>query len=136
MGNERYLGLIGCCVGKFWVGIGYWSSKGSPVHVAFDPKVVMDREEKEGDIVGFFHTHPGMSSRPSNLDYRTMGAWVNSFGKPLVAVIEGRNGVEGHWFVDDEREHITGWVKKYGKIFVGKIPRKVRKFIKEKHHGK
>lgn len=63
-----------------------WRSGGA-VHVDLDWKWVMKREETNGDVVGFFHTHPpgipGMSGR----DRRTMKAWASSFGRPLVCAI-------------------------------------------------
>jgi hypothetical protein len=135
MVNEIYLGLIGGRAGRYWWGVGYWDAEGSPCGVGFDHKVVMDRQIEHGDIVGFFHTHPQMAARPSSIDYNTMGTWTNTFGKPLVCCIKGANGLKAHWFIDDETPHITGWVKQFGKIFIGRVPKLVRKKLRENNHG-
>jgi len=65
-------------------------------------------------------------------DYDTMGAWTVCCGKPLVCIIKGTNGLRAHWFIDDETEHITGFVRRFGKIFIGRMPSKIRKIL----HGK
>jgi len=130
--NEIYQGLVGGICGKYWWGIGNWDSEGSPGGVGFDHKVVMERQIQHGDIVGFYHTHPQFTARPSDTDYCTMGTWNNAFGKPLVCCIRGVDGIKGHWFLDDESEHVTSWVKQFGNIFVGKVPASVRKILREK----
>jgi len=128
--NEVYLGLIGGTCGRYWWGVGHWASEGSPCGVEFDPVKVMDRDEQYGDIVGFYHTHPHMTANPSSIDYMTMGAWTVCFGKPLVCLIKGSNGLKAHWFIDDETEHVTGWVRRFGNIFIGRIPGPIRKEMK------
>jgi hypothetical protein len=127
MKNEVYLGLTGGIVGRYWFGVGQWHKEGQPAHVQFDGPRVMEREEEYGDIIGFFHTHPKMTASPSGIDYRTMGAWTVSFGKPLVCCIKGTNGLKAHWFIDDETEHVTGWVRRFGNIFIGRVPGVIRR---------
>jgi hypothetical protein len=61
-----------------------------------------------------------------------MGAWTVCFGKPLACLIKGTNGLKAHWFIDDETPHITCWVKRFGRLYVGRIPKVVRK---ETQHG-
>lgn len=129
MDNEIYLGLIGGHVGRYWWGIGNWDREGHPVGVNFDPKVVMERELSDRDVVGFFHTHPNMSARPSSIDYKTMAGWTVCFGKPMVCLIKGRDGLKAHWFVDDETPHHTSWAKQFGRIFIGRIPKHIRKIL-------
>lgn len=61
--------------------------EGGPAHVDFDAAWVLKREETKGDVAGFFHSHPpgvpGMSGR----DRRTMQAWAQCFGRPLLCAI-------------------------------------------------
>lgn len=135
--NEIYSGLIGKIVGKFWYGVGHWDSEGTPGQVAFDYNLVMEREEKSQDVVGFFHTHPMSFSIPSPTDYATMGAWTVAFGKPLVCCIKGTNGLSAHWFLDDESKHITAsWMRKFGDLYIGRVPRQVKEFMAEKKKSK
>jgi len=129
--NETYLALTGGCVGRYWYGIGQWHTEGSPANVAFDFQKVMDREDEHGDIIGFYHTHPQMPASPSGTDYATMGAWTVCFGKPLLCCIKGTNGLKAHWFIDDETKHVTGWIRRFGNIFIGRIPGKIRKEMKK-----
>jgi len=133
MVNEIYQGLIGGRKGRYWYGVGHWDVEGSPGGVPFDPKVVMDRQMEHGDVVGFYHTHPSMPARPSSIDYRTMGTWNLAFGKPLVCCIRGNEGIQAHWFIDDETEHITGKVKQFGSIFVGIVPKEIRDLLEERN---
>jgi proteasome lid subunit RPN8/RPN11 len=79
-------------------------TKGEPASVTFDHKWVLDREEKYSDVVGFYHTHPGMSATPSVTDHATMRAWVCAFGKPLLCVIRGKDGVRAYIYWDDESD--------------------------------
>jgi hypothetical protein len=74
---------------------------GSAVRVEFDGQAVLRREEKQHDIVGFLHTHPNSAAVPSRRDVATMQAWVSSFGKPLLCLIEGSEGLSGYVFDSD-----------------------------------
>ena len=131
--NEVYEGLIGGIYSdRYW-----WAkslgdnAEGSPGKVEFDFRVVYDREESHGDVVGFYHTHPHCAGRPSLTDYATMGTWTLSFGRPLLCLIEGTDGLNANWFIDDETEHISEWVRKVGDLFVGKIPKEIRERLKK-----
>jgi hypothetical protein len=128
--NEVYLALLGMRVGRYWYGVGHWDAEGSPGGVAFDPDLVLDRDEEKGDVIGFYHTHPGMPADPSSIDYKTMSGWTVCLGKPLVCCIKGVSGLRAHWFIDDETPHITGWIRRFGNLYVGRIPSKVRKAFK------
>jgi hypothetical protein len=61
----------------------------------------LHREERRGDVLGFYHTHPGMAASPSRRDVRTMRAWCSAFGKPLLCVIAGADGVRGFLFAEE-----------------------------------
>ncbi|GAH74745.1 unnamed protein product [marine sediment metagenome] len=61
---------------------------GKPALVKFDGQWVLEREEKKGDILGFWHTHPNGTLEPSKRDLKTMQAWISCFGKPLFCVIQ------------------------------------------------
>lgn len=122
--NEVYQAIVGGKFGKLWWGRGLDCSntEGTPGSVAFDPQIVVDREDNEGDFVGFWHTHPSFPAAPSSTDYQTMGAWTLSLGRPLLCLIEGTDGLKAHWFINDETRHKTGWVKKIGDLYIGIIP--------------
>lgn len=120
--NEVYQGLVGGRHGKFWWGRGFWDAEGQPASVHFDYQLVLDRWLEHRDVVGFYHTHPHFTARPSSTDYQTMGAWTVTLGCPLVCLIEGTDGLKAHWFIDDETSHITGWVRRVAGLFVGNIP--------------
>ena len=70
--------------------------------VEFDGAAVLAREEKRRDIVGFLHTHPGFLAQPSQRDIATMQAWVSAFGKPLLCLIHGTDGLAGYVFTADD----------------------------------
>jgi proteasome lid subunit RPN8/RPN11 len=72
--------------------------------VRFDGSWVLAREERRGDVVGFYHTHPDGPARPSHRDVRTMRAWCSAFGKPLLCVIASPAGVNGYRFDDDSAD--------------------------------
>ena|SRR5688572_26111454 len=60
---------------------------GHPSHVEADGAWALRREECRGDVIGFLHTHPMGGIRPSARDVRTMQAWCDALGKPLVCLI-------------------------------------------------
>lgn len=120
--NEVYLALVGGRMGRFWWGKGQWPREGQPAQVSFDHKKVMEQEERHGNIVGFFHTHPKFKATPSSTDYATMDGWTTCFGKPLACCIEGTDGLKAHWFFDDETEHETYKVWRFGDYFIGVYP--------------
>jgi Prokaryotic homologs of the JAB domain len=74
---------------------------GGPARVEFDGPSVLAREEEHRDIVGFLHTHPGFHAEPSPRDIATMQAWVSAFGKPLLCLIHGTDGLAGYLFESD-----------------------------------
>jgi proteasome lid subunit RPN8/RPN11 len=65
---------------------------------------VLGREESNGDVVGFYHTHPGGPPTPSQRDLKTMRAWAGSFGKPLLCLIESEGELAAYRFDDDESD--------------------------------
>lgn len=89
---ESYATLVGARGSRYAAGqMGHYQD-GEPSSVEFNWKHVMEREEKYGDVVGFYHTHPEGHSDYSARDYETMTQWVDCFGKTLVCAIQ--NGRE------------------------------------------
>ncbi len=85
-------------IGKFAADAGCWRVRrrrpvrGNAVSVEADWAWALAREEQYGDVLGFWHTHPaGAGVAPSERDLRTMRAWCNAFGKPLICVIADGN---------------------------------------------
>lgn len=59
----------------------------SPVAVEFDYREVYRLEDRTGNVVGMFHTHPDHLLEMSRTDVTTMRGWVKALGKPLLCVI-------------------------------------------------
>lgn len=108
--------LVGQRRGKIWLARKLRRTVGTPVSVTFDGPAVLAREERRGDIVGFLHTHPGMSAEPSQRDIATMQAWVGAFGKPLLCLIAGEDELAGYCF---EKDDSTGERLQHVKQFPG-----------------
>jgi hypothetical protein len=100
--NEICYVLIGHRRRGIWYGRLRQRQMGSPASVEFDWIWVMEREERYGDVVGFFHTHPQGLATPSQRDLRTMRAWVSCFGKPLLCLIESGDQLSAYLFASDE----------------------------------
>jgi len=79
--------LFGEKAGKTWTCHLQHLSSGSAVRVEFDWKTVFEHETKRGNVLGFFHTHPSGMTKPSRRDIRTMRAWCDCLGKPLLCMI-------------------------------------------------
>jgi proteasome lid subunit RPN8/RPN11 len=81
--------------------------EGEHTKVEADWSWTLTREETEGDVMGFYHTHPdGVGAQPSQRDIRTMQAWCSALGKPLLCLIaEDREPriPTGYVFESDER---------------------------------
>jgi hypothetical protein len=80
--------LVGSRRGAIWLGRLCQKRQGEAASVDFDWSWVLAREEKRGDVIGFWHTHPFGLAGPSRRDVRTMQAWVDCLGKPLLCLIE------------------------------------------------
>jgi len=98
---ERCWILLGRRQGAFWHARRRRPTSGEPATVAFDGRWLLEREEQHADVVGFYHTHPSGLPRPSQRDLRTMQAWVSSFGKPLLCLIESDGQLAAYRFDDD-----------------------------------
>ena len=123
--NEKSLICTGGIDGSLWYGHLSHLSEGNPGSVGFPYKWVMEREESKHDVNGFWHTHPGMSATPSLRDYATMHQWVMCFGKPLMCLIEGVDGLKAYLFYDDESPAIQcRTVKQFGQLIVVVLPDK------------
>lgn len=101
---ERCWLLVGQRRGRIWHARKVERCVGEPDRVAFDGPAVLAREESRGDVVGFLHTHPSCAALPSRRDLHTMRAWVSAFGKPLICLIDGRDGLYGYRFDDDRSD--------------------------------
>jgi Prokaryotic homologs of the JAB domain len=93
--------LVGERRGRLWYARKLRRTVGGPASVQFDGLAVLAREEKSRDIVGFLHTHPEFPAEPSLRDIATMQAWVSSFGKPLLCLIRGTDGLVAYLFDSD-----------------------------------
>ncbi len=66
--NEKVAVLVGQRRGRLWHGRLRQRQTGSPNAVEFDWAWVMEREERRGDVIGFYHTHsPGLSAHHARL---------------------------------------------------------------------
>ena len=101
---EVYWTLTGARRGRLWYGRLRAREVGERYRVRFNGDRVLRREERRHDVVGFFHTHPGMVAVPSVRDLRTMRAWCSCFGKPLLCVIACGAEAQATLFVDDEAD--------------------------------
>ena len=88
MTNEICYTIIGKKLGPFWIGWLTNGASGGEASVKFDGLWTLEREEAKGDVLGFYHTHPGGPS-PSPCDIKTMNAWVTCFWKDLFCIIKG-----------------------------------------------
>ena len=120
--NEQSWILLGKKRGWFWYGWTFNETEGIPTNVENDDALIEKREEAEGDVIGFFHTHPNFTASPSSLDDKTMRSWVTSFGKPLACCIKGVDGLRAHWYVDDESEPVETKVLQVGSLLFGRYP--------------
>ena len=100
--SEEVAVLVGQRRGRIWHGRLRQRQVGKPASVEFDWRWVLAREERRGDVIGFYHTHPSGLPQPSQRDVRTMRAWVGCFGKPLLCVIESAGLLTGYVFADDK----------------------------------
>lgn len=96
--------MVGKRKGRYWRGRYMRHSSGGAAHVQVHGSWTMRREEEKGDVIGFYHTHPTFPADPSDRDIRTMQAFVSCFGKPLLCVIKGTDGVRAFIFDSDESE--------------------------------
>lgn len=99
--NEVCWVLIGQRRGRIWYARRKARVVGKATEVEFDAATVLQREEQRGDVVGFLHTHPNSPASCSRRDVKTMRAWASCFGKPLLCVIDGVDGLAGFRFDDD-----------------------------------
>jgi hypothetical protein len=100
--SEEVAVLVGQRRGRIWYGQLRQRQVGRPASVEFDWAWVLEREERRGDVIGFYHTHPPGLTTPSQRDVRTMRAWVGCFGKPLLCAIESGGVLTGYVFATDE----------------------------------
>lgn len=119
MTNEKCWVLLGENKDDLWYGRMQRMTEGRPASVEFDPYYVLEHADQ---VVGFFHTHPGMTSHYSSIDDRTMKAWCLALGKPLACCIRGIDGLRAWWFLDDEQPPEVYQAKRLGKLIFGVTP--------------
>ncbi len=101
--NEESGVLVGSRRGAIWLGRLCQRRQGGAASVDFDWSWVLEREERRGDVIGFWHTHPFGFAGPSRRDIRTMHAWVDCLGKPLLCLIEVPGKVAAYLYEADEK---------------------------------
>src|SRR5581483_8292450 len=79
--------LLGRRRGRVWYCRRDRRRAGQPCEVEADGAWTLAREETRGDVLGFLHTHPMGGLSPSRRDMRTMRAWCDALGKPLLCAI-------------------------------------------------
>src|SRR5688572_9747745 len=102
---------------------------GEAASVVADGAWMLAREETRGDVVGFMHTHPMGGLAPSMRDLRTMRAWCDALGKPLLCVIATPDAI-GAWVFDDFTSsgtrlasvELVGKTKLIGVEYGGQVP--------------
>ncbi len=95
--------LTGIRRGRVWLMRCHHPAQGAPMSVEADWRWALHREERSGDVLGFYHTHPPQAgTSPSERDVRTMHAWCAAFGKPLLCVIACGAQAQATLFADDE----------------------------------
>lgn len=102
--NEISAVLVGHRRGNLWYSRLVRWQMGQPASVEFEWEWVLEREERRGDILGFYHTHPRGPLTPSGRDVRTMRAWASCLGKPLLCLIESNAALAAYLFENDEAE--------------------------------
>lgn len=100
--NEESGVLVGSRRGAIWLGRLCQRRQGGASSVEFDWSWVLEREERRGDVIGFWHTHPFGLAGTSARDVRTMRAWVDCLGKPLVCLIEVPGRIVAYLFEADK----------------------------------
>lgn len=131
--EELYI-LQGKSIGKFWYASTDMYTYGIPAAVTFDPDYFWDERNK---FIGWIHTHPNMRASPSATDIATMSAWCNAMGKPMLCLIDGKDGLRAFWFIDDEHTYIEVKVWRIRNRLFGKMPSKSQlKKIGVKHEQK
>jgi proteasome lid subunit RPN8/RPN11 len=97
---------------------------GEIASVEADWEWTLKREDRYGDVIGFFHTHPhGMGVQPSSRDVRTMRAWCTALGKPLLCIIASGKLLEGQVFVNEDQQPVRAESirKEKGGLYIVKV---------------
>jgi hypothetical protein len=100
--EEAYI-LTGTRRGRVWLLRCHRPMLGTPDSVEADWHWALRREERYGDVAGFYHTQPPIAgTRPSRRDVRTMRAWCGSFGKPMLGVIAAGEQIKTVRFTEEQ----------------------------------
>lgn len=125
--NEVCYVLTGQRQGRIWLGRFRRRKMGQPASVELDWAWALEREERQGDVIGFYHSHPPGLPLPSERDVRTMRAWVSCLGKPLLCVIESEPGLTACCFETDEGDGLPlAEVQRFPRNVIVAIERKTR----------
>jgi hypothetical protein len=100
--NEISYVLVGQRRYRVWCGRLRQRQVGAPSSVEVDWAWILGREERHGDLLGFFHTHPSGLGLPSQRDERIMRVWVSCLGKPLLCLIAAGQTLAAYKYVHDE----------------------------------
>jgi len=121
--REESAVIVGQHRGSIWHGRLRQPQVGSAASVEFDWAWVIRREERQGDVIGFYHTHPRGLTAPSDRDVRTMRAWVTCLGKPLLCLIRSGNALAGYIFLREggaDRNELLAEVQEFPReVMVG-----------------
>lgn len=117
--NEKCVTLVGKKILGMWLAKSINLTEGQPSIVNFDYKSILEREDKNHDIIGWVHSHPNWRADPSITDDNTMHAWVCALGRPLLCGIDGTDGMKFWLYFDDKSSPILVKHIRFGKFFCG-----------------
>lgn len=117
--NEVYNAIFGYNIGSYYAGVGLFHKEGSPARVNFNFDEIAAIDNVTKNFLGFYHTHPNFSAAPSILDIETMEAWTASFGRDLLCLIKGVNGLRGYLVDVDGNWYLLNRTYKKGRFFLG-----------------
>jgi hypothetical protein len=100
--NEVWYALVGSEDRSLWWGALHHRVDGEIATVTGDAAWVLEREEICGDVIGMYHTHPHWPAIPSGRDIKSMRAWAVCFGRAMLCLIDGIDGLRAWWIDDDD----------------------------------
>lgn len=116
MKNEEVYTLHGKTLGPYWIATRKNYNEGLPYQVSFDFEKVFE----DPTLIGFWHTHPGMTNGPSTRDIHTMSQWALQEGKTMPCLIQGIDGL-ACWMIDENKNVSRSKVFHVGSVFIGKL---------------
>lgn len=116
--------VFGFKIGKWVIGYLEYQNYGEACSVKFNTKKAFfgKKESKKfnSNLIGFYHSHPGGDTYPSNQDNETMDTWVKATGKPLICGIFS-NGEQKCFLYNrvEPKSSKTGFIQIFPKFFMG-----------------